>query len=57
MRIKEMNLKIPVIIVTAHGTEKDRRECLALGAYAFMHKPVGLEALMTILARIEETSA
>jgi len=55
-RIKEIDSKTPVIIVTAHGTEKDRRACMQQGAYAFMHKPVGIDDLMTILAQIGEMS-
>jgi DNA-binding response OmpR family regulator len=56
MRIKEMDSKTPVIIVTAHGTEKDRKECIRQGAHAFLHKPLGIDELMAILARIEEMS-
>jgi DNA-binding NtrC family response regulator len=56
-RIKETDTRTPVIILTGHGTEKDRRECMQLGAYAFMHKPLGIEELMGILAQIGEASA
>ncbi|MBW2469118.1 MAG: response regulator [Deltaproteobacteria bacterium] len=54
MRIKKMDSKTPVIIVTAHGTEKDRKKCIQQGAHAFVHKPLGIDELMEILARIEE---
>ncbi len=57
MEIKERNAETPVIILTGHGTEKDRRECMELGAYAFMHKPVGIDELMGILAKIGELAA
>ena len=56
MRIKEMDSKTPVIIVTAHGTEKDRKACMQQGAYAFVHKPLGIDDLMAMLDRIEELS-
>lgn len=56
-RIKEVDPKTPVIIVTAHGTEKDRQECTRQGAYAFMHKPLVIETLISILAQLEEKSA
>ncbi|MGD9139550.1 MAG: response regulator [Desulfobacterales bacterium] len=56
-QIRKFDERTPVIIVTGHGTEKDRRECLQLGAHAFMHKPVGIDALMAILAGIGEMSA
>jgi DNA-binding response OmpR family regulator len=55
-RIKKSGDRTPVIILTGHGTEKDRRECMQQGAYAFMHKPLGIEELMSILAQIGETS-
>ena len=56
-RVRNRDEKTPVIVVTGHGTEKDRRECMQQGAYAFMHKPVGIDELMTILAEIGEMSA
>lgn len=56
-RIKVFCATMPVIILTAHGTEKDRTECMRQGAYAFIHKPLGIEALMTILGKIRGMSA
>ena len=53
--IKKMNPETPVIILTGHGTEKDRRECIERGAYAFKHKPLGIDELMGILAKIEDS--
>jgi len=55
-RIKKRDSKTPVIIITAHGTEKDRKECLRLGAYAFMHKPVGIEKLMQTFKQLGKMS-
>ena len=56
-RIRKNDERTPVIIVTGHGTEKDRQECMQQGAYAFMNKPVGIDELMTILAEIGKISA
>jgi DNA-binding response OmpR family regulator len=56
MRIKEIDSKTPVIILTGHGTEKDRKACKQHGAYDFIHKPLGIDELMAILARIEGMS-
>lgn len=56
-RIKENDAGVPVIIMTGHGTEKDRRECMQQGAYAFRHKPLGIDELMNILAEIGEMTA
>ena len=55
-RIKEISEMPPVIILTGHGTEEDRRACMQQGAYAFMHKPLGIDELMVILAQIGEMS-
>jgi len=54
--IKEINPAIPVIILTGHGTEKDRQQCEQLGAYMFIHKPLEIDRLMIILEQIRETS-
>jgi len=56
-RIRKNDERTPVIVVTGHGTEKDRQECMQQGAYAFMNKPVGIDELMTILAEIGKISA
>ena len=54
--IKKINPAIPVIILTGHGTEQDRRQCEQLGAYMFIHKPLNIDELMTIMERVRETS-
>lgn len=56
-KIKEIKPEIPVVILTGHGTEKDREECMAQGAYAFMHKPLDIEELLSLLGQIGEKSA
>jgi len=55
-QIKVISPQTPVIILTGHGTEKDRQACLQKGVYAFWHKPLAIDKLMAILARIEEMS-
>jgi DNA-binding response OmpR family regulator len=55
-RIKARDPVTPVIVLTGHGTEKDRQICMDQGAYAFMHKPLGIETLMSILENIREMS-
>nr|NJM03156.1 response regulator [Desulfobacula sp.] len=54
--IKNISPAVPVIVLTGHGTEKDRRECERLGAYRFIHKPLNIDELMNILEQIRETS-
>ena len=55
-RIKGISAMTPVIILTGHGTEEDRRACIQQGAYAFWHKPLGIDELIAVLARIGEMS-
>jgi DNA-binding NtrC family response regulator len=54
--IKKISAETPVIILTAHGTEKDRQECMKIGAFDFMQKPLVIEKLLAILAQIGEMS-
>jgi len=56
-QIKGISPQTPVIILTGHGTEKDRQICLQQGAYAFWHKPLAIDKLMAVLARIREEFA
>ncbi|MBP2229050.1 signal transduction histidine kinase/FixJ family two-component response regulator/HPt (histidine-containing phosphotransfer) domain-containing protein [Azospirillum agricola] len=43
--------ELPVIAVTAHAFEEERRQCLAAGMNDFVTKPVAPERLLAILAR------
>ena len=42
---------IPVIILTGHGSDKDRVEALRLGAFAYLQKPVDVELLLEHVRR------
>ncbi|WP_319408342.1 response regulator [uncultured Desulfosarcina sp.] len=55
-RIKQCRPETPVIILTGHGTEKDREQCIAGGAHSFMNKPLDIDRLMDIMARVKERS-
>ncbi|RJO63458.1 MAG: response regulator [Myxococcales bacterium] len=44
-RVKAEHPKVEVIILTGHGSEKDRELCLSLGAFAYLEKPVDIETL------------
>jgi DNA-binding NtrC family response regulator len=50
--IKAMDPALPVVIVTGHGTRKDEVECRKLGARMFLHKPLNLDTLMTLLGEL-----
>ena len=53
-RIKQNHPNVEVIILTGHGTEEDRRTCMDLGAFAYLQKPVDIEALSETLKRAQE---
>ena len=55
-RIKAISAQTPVVILTGHGTAEDQRACMRQGAYAFWHKPLGIDELMATLAQIGEMS-
>ena len=44
-RVRKAYPRIQVIMLTAHGTEKDQEEAERLGAFAYLRKPVDLELL------------
>jgi two-component system, OmpR family, response regulator len=48
-QIKKIDPAVPVFIITGHGTRKDEKECLDLGAAEFIHKPVSIEKITTLL--------
>jgi DNA-binding response OmpR family regulator len=54
--IKRCRPETVVIILTGHGTEKDKQACMALGAHAFMNKPLDIARLLAIMAEIKAGS-
>jgi DNA-binding NtrC family response regulator len=56
-RIKQCRPETAVIILTGHGTEKDREQCLARGAHSFMNKPLDIDRLVAMMDRIKEKSS
>jgi DNA-binding response OmpR family regulator len=48
-RVKGEHPKVEVIILTGHGSEKDREVCMELGAFAYLHKPVDIDVLSQTL--------
>ncbi|WP_419785260.1 response regulator [Pseudodesulfovibrio sp.] len=53
-RVKKEHPKIEVIILTGHGSEKDREICMELGAFAYLHKPVDIDVLSETLKAANE---
>ncbi len=44
-RLKREHPVVEVIILTGHGSDKDREVCMQLGAFAYLEKPVDLDRL------------
>jgi two-component system, sensor histidine kinase len=44
--------RLPVIALTAHTEASDRQRILGAGAYGYLVKPVGIEALLSMIAQI-----
>lgn len=56
-QIKEICPQVPVIILTGHGTEADREECMGAGALDFIHKPLEIDDLIEILEKVKKRAA
>jgi len=48
-KTKAINSDIEIIILTGHGSEEDKKTCMELGAYAYIHKPVDISELTKII--------
>lgn len=53
-KVKETHPEIEVIIVTGHGSEEDRQLCLDLGAFAYLQKPLDINALSETIQQANE---
>ncbi len=54
VQIKKRQPEAAVIILTGHGTEKDRVTCMGKGAYAFMNKPLDIDQLLDIMSKVKK---
>jgi CheY-like chemotaxis protein/cytidylate kinase len=53
-KVKQTRPEIEVIIVTGHGSEEDRRLCMDLGAFAYLQKPLDINALSETIQEANE---
>jgi len=53
-RVKQDNPSIEVIILTGHGTEDDKEECMKLGAFAYLRKPLDISQLSAVIKKADE---
>ncbi len=50
-RIKQTRPNIEVIVLTGHGSRDDQEQCMAMGAFAYLQKPVDIDELGDILKK------
>jgi len=53
-RIKRDHPELEVIILTGHGSERDRELCMQLGAFAYLEKPVDIDELSRTMQEAHE---
>ncbi len=56
-KIRQTKPEIEVIILTGHGTEKDRKTCMDLGAFAYLQKPADIDLITTTMKKAYEKIA
>jgi DNA-binding response OmpR family regulator len=50
-RVKKAYPDVQVIILTAYGSEKDKKESLRLGAFGYLQKPININELVQYIQR------
>lgn len=45
---------IEIIILTGHGTEEDKKNCMELGAFAYLQKPTDIQTLSETIRKAHE---
>jgi two-component system response regulator CpxR len=53
-KVRKEHPEVEVIILTGHGSEKDRELCMQLGAFAYLEKPVDIEELSKTMKEANE---
>jgi two-component system response regulator (stage 0 sporulation protein F) len=53
-RVKKAYPKVQVVILTGHGTDKDRKQAEKLGAFAYLQKPVDLDTLLETVSKAHQ---
>ncbi len=53
-RVKAEHPEVEVIVLTGHGSEKDKELCMDLGAFGYLEKPVDIAVLSDTMKRAKE---
>src|SRR5215813_2935760 len=51
-RLRENNIDIPVILITAHGTSSIAIRAMQAGAYDYLNKPFVLDEVLVVVKRL-----
>ena len=51
-QVKKKHPHVKVLVLTGHGTDKDEKEAMRLGASAYLKKPVDVDQLVGTLHRV-----
>lgn len=55
--VKRIRPQIEVIILTGHGSEKDKEKCMNMGAFAYLQKPADINFLSDTLKKAHEKTS
>ena len=53
-QVKQTYPSIEVIILTGHGSDDDKKECMALGAFDYLQKPLNISELSAVIKKAHE---
>ena len=56
-RLRQLGFKRPIIALTAHATDEDRRKCLDAGCNEYLTKPIEAEKLTRACREILDNDA
>ncbi|MDR1652049.1 MAG: sigma-54 dependent transcriptional regulator [Prevotellaceae bacterium] len=48
-KVREMNIETPVVMISGHGNIETAVECIKIGAFDFIEKPIDLNRLLVVL--------
>jgi FixJ family two-component response regulator len=57
LRVSHPDLRVPVIIITAHDEPGSRERCIAAGASAYLRKPVESGVLLAVIGKVTTKAA
>lgn len=53
-QVKATRPEIEVIVLTGHGADADRKQCMELGAFGYLQKPVDIDQLSEMLKKAHD---